>query len=303
MSEIPRSPSNGAGQALVPFMQPQATPSSLTFRRGLWAAGLALAFGVGALGVHTVQRAWAAPDPATVQAQTNARMLAQLEGEIGRLKGSVDTLRTAADGSRQDDSLRNLKHSVETLKAEIEQVRSNDGTTLSQISNKIDKVDHDPTQKLADIVARLDRIEHEPAAKVADAAPKVADLTNRLDRLEKQVAAPATTGTIPAATHGPAATTTSVPRTPVAAVAAKPDTYAAQNPDAKVPLVKPPTVDAWVVRDVYDGMALVEARRGGLREVEPGAFLPGAGQVRSIERRGRGWVVLTSRGVIETSTF
>jgi hypothetical protein len=47
----------------------------------------------------------------------------------------------------------------------------------------------------------------------------------------------------------------------------------------------------------------VQGRSGGLREVGPGEYLPGAGQIRSIERRGRTWVVMTSQGVIGTDTF
>ena len=36
-----------------------------------------------------------------------------------------------------------------------------------------------------------------------------------------------------------------------------------------------------------------------MREIAPGQYLPGVGEVRSIERRGRSWVVVTSRGIIE----
>ena len=53
-----------------------------------------------------------------------------------------------------------------------------------------------------------------------------------------------------------------------------------------------------MLRDVYGGVALLEGR-AGLREVAPGEFLPGVGEIRSIERRGRGWVVVTSRGIIQ----
>nr|WP_245496732.1 hypothetical protein [Lichenibacterium ramalinae] len=59
------------------------------------------------------------------------------------------------------------------------------------------------------------------------------------------------------------------------------------------------TVEGWMLRDVYGGVALLEGRHGGLREVAPGEFVPGVGEIRSIERRGRGWVVVTSRGLIQ----
>ena len=55
-----------------------------------------------------------------------------------------------------------------------------------------------------------------------------------------------------------------------------------------------------MVRDVYNGIALVESPRGSI-EVAPGAIIPGAGTVKSIERRGRGWIVITSRGLIDSA--
>ena len=56
---------------------------------------------------------------------------------------------------------------------------------------------------------------------------------------------------------------------------------------------------AFVLRDVFDGKALVETRTS-LRLVEPGSMIEGAGQVLSIERRGDTWVVNTTQGVIGT---
>ena len=60
---------------------------------------------------------------------------------------------------------------------------------------------------------------------------------------------------------------------------------------------KPAVIADWVVRDVYDGVAIVESKRGPM-EVVPGVSIPGAGVVRSIDRRGAGWTVTTSKGQI-----
>ena len=60
---------------------------------------------------------------------------------------------------------------------------------------------------------------------------------------------------------------------------------------------KPQVITAWVVRDVYDGVALLEGRRGTL-EVVPGVSIPGAGVVKSIDRRGSGWTVTTTKGLV-----
>jgi hypothetical protein len=68
-------------------------------------------------------------------------------------------------------------------------------------------------------------------------------------------------------------------------------------PDAKA-AAKPKPVEGWVLREVYDGGALVESRNGRLYEVAPGRNLPSVGRVESIERRGRIWVVVTAKGII-----
>ena len=60
---------------------------------------------------------------------------------------------------------------------------------------------------------------------------------------------------------------------------------------------KPAVIPGWTVLDVYDGVALVEGKRGAM-EVMAGAAIPGAGVVRSITRTGNGWTVTTSKGVI-----
>jgi hypothetical protein len=45
---------------------------------------------------------------------------------------------------------------------------------------------------------------------------------------------------------------------------------------------------------------LVESPRGSI-EVAPGEIIPGAGAVKSIERRGAGWIVITSRGLVDSA--
>lgn len=56
-------------------------------------------------------------------------------------------------------------------------------------------------------------------------------------------------------------------------------------------------IPGWIVRRVYDGVALIEGR-DGIIEAEPGALIPGIGRVQEIKRdRGR-WLVVTSQGLI-----
>ncbi|MDB5508139.1 MAG: hypothetical protein JWL93_608 [Hyphomicrobiales bacterium] len=58
----------------------------------------------------------------------------------------------------------------------------------------------------------------------------------------------------------------------------------------------------YVLRRVTGGIAFVESR-DGLRTVELGHVLPGAGRVTKIEKRAQGWVVVTSRGVIDADLY
>lgn len=286
-SESKRTDRIATDRAMVPFVPAPAVRSGFAARRGLWIAAVGFGLGLGAVGLEAARHTslW----PRGARPDATALLLHQLQDEVGHLGTTIETLRASADASRQDDTVRGLKRSVDQLKQEIEQVRSSDTTTFAQLSTKLDKVDREPAPKPVDTQAQQ----------------RFAELASRVERVERQVASTVTTGSIPAPTPAsPPAARPGVanPAKVAAATAVKPDPVASST-EAKASPPKPPTVDAWVVRDVYDGMALVEARRGGLREVEPGEFLPGAGQVRSIERRGRAWVVLTSRGVIANDTF
>lgn len=61
--------------------------------------------------------------------------------------------------------------------------------------------------------------------------------------------------------------------------------------------LKPPTVQGFVLRRVYDGAALIEGR-DGMIEVEPGIVAPGLGRIEAIKREDGRWVVVTARGIV-----
>jgi hypothetical protein len=61
--------------------------------------------------------------------------------------------------------------------------------------------------------------------------------------------------------------------------------------------LKPPVVQGWVLRRVYDGAALIEGREG-IIEVETGTITPGLGRIEGIKRQDGRWVVVTSRGLV-----
>lgn len=60
---------------------------------------------------------------------------------------------------------------------------------------------------------------------------------------------------------------------------------------------RPAVVEGWILRDIFNGRALLESR-AGLFEVGPGSNLPGVGRVESIKRQDGRWVVTTPKGVI-----
>ncbi len=263
-------------------------------------------------------------------------VLVRVQGEVRALKSSLDGLKATADNSRQDDTIRGLKRSVDTLKGDIETVKTASTTAVGQLGAKIDRLDRDPGPKLAEIATRLDKLDKDPSAKLSEVAArldkmdpsaKLTEVTARLERIERQVASADTTGAIPPAA-APARAPVPPPRA-VPAVAIQPsptgpvpqaridappagvgksdgksdgpraETVRPEAPHVQDAAPRPVTVEGWTLRDVYGGMALLERRAGGLREVAPGEVVPGVGEIRSIERRGRGWVVVTNRGIIQ----
>jgi hypothetical protein len=130
-----------------------------------------------------------------------------------------------------------------------------------------------PVNKLAERLDRIERAQAEPAAKLAK-------IGEAIERLERRAQAPAA---VPAQAVAPASDVTgSIPKPTATPVEAKP---------------KPTIIEDYVVRKVFDGVALVEGRRG-IIEVEPGMSLPGAGRVEEIRRQDGRWVVVTNKGLI-----
>lgn len=118
--------------------------------------------------------------------------------------------------------------------------------------------------RITERVERNEKAQGEPAAKIA----RLADAVEKLER--KAAAAPAP---------------------------ADPDITGSIVPKQQD---KPSVVTGWVLREVFDGAAMVESRYG-LYEVVPGANLPGLGRVQTIRRQDGRWVVVTPKGLIVSS--
>lgn len=253
-----------------PERQPPAPPVSASVRFPVGTAVLAgllvaVVSGGGALEAYRwhLHTAHVAAGPSPT-----ALALARLGKDVGDLKASVAL-------AHQDEPAKALRKSVDQLRAELDALRTASAASVAQLSAKLDAK---PAGSAAsDVVARLDKIDHDP---------RLADIASRLDRIERQVSATTPTGSI------------ATPSRPSAGQSVVTQALAAPQRPAKLAVL-----DNWIVRDVYSGIALVEGRSGSVREVVPGESLPGAGEVQSIQRHGRSWVVVTSRGIIDTETW
>ncbi|MET7243121.1 hypothetical protein ABZT49_07110 [Methylobacterium sp. EM32] len=215
------------------------------------------------------------------------------QAEWARLGGRVEAATTEATRLATDLSL--LRDRTIQAHDSADKGRAEAGARLGQISERLERLqrqDGDLAGKVAAVAERLtalaERQEH------ADREQAVR-LNALIDKLEKRQ------GAAPVAAAPLAPNPAPIAAAPAAApkhVAAAEPALTGSLPDKTTATARPGTIEGWVLRDVYDGMAMIENRNRRLVEVGPGDTLPGAGRVEAIERRGRSWVVVTSKGVI-----
>ena len=186
---------------------------------------------------------------------------------IGKLMAEAPAAQAAAKDSALEAAVARIDADITTLKASIEHAAKADATQFSKANDRLDKVEKaqaEPAAKLAKLSEAVDKLRTAQAsATTAAAAPASVK--------EKDV-----TGSIPQQTAAPA---------PAPAVPPKPE------------VARLPTVEGWVLRDVANGSALIESRRG-MYEVYAGDPVPGLGRVDAIRRQDGRWVVVTSKGLI-----
>jgi hypothetical protein len=168
---------------------------------------------------------------------------------------------------RPADDMRALKGAVESFKESFEQARIEAAAQNRSLLERVETVERAGRDSAAAILRVAQGSERAGSA----AEIKLAAIGGRLDAIERQA---------PAAKPAPDAETDTT--------GSVPDAKAAKNRPAV----------GWVLREVFDGGAVVESRSGRLHEVTPGRALPSLGRVEAIERRGRIWVVVTANGVI-----
>jgi hypothetical protein len=157
---------------------------------------------------------------------------------------------------------------------------------LANLKLSIDGSAKQANSQIAKIADRMDRAEKSQA----DTGAKLARTTESLDRLDHRLAANAAAGAAGEITGSiPSGTLAQGPGDRQAALA-DPRRAGAPAPTA--------VLDGWVLRDVFNGAAMIQSPRNGILEVFPGDTLPGLGRIEGVKRQDGRWVVVTSRGLI-----
>jgi hypothetical protein len=141
---------------------------------------------------------------------------------------------------------------------------------LSNLTASIEGSAKQSNAHIAKITDRLDRADKTQS----DTAAKVARTSDSVDRIDHRLTGSAeSTGAVPSASLAP-------------------------GPGRPPGVAGAPILEGWVLRDVFNGGAILQSPRNGMLEVVPGDNVPGLGRVDSIRRQDGRWVVVTSRGLI-----
>jgi hypothetical protein len=215
--------------------------------------------------------------------------LATVAGALGGALATVGLRHLAASDTAAvrnaglEASVARLDADILALKASVEQ---NAKTGISQFNKSSDRLDN------------MERAQAEPAAKLA----KLSEAVERLRAALPVAVAAAAPGATATPVTAPAAAAASAATREVTGSVAPPATPAAAPTPPSAASAKPevghlPTVEGWILRDVGNGGALIESRRG-IFEVYAGDAIPGLGRVDAVRRQDGRWVVVTSKGLI-----
>ncbi len=205
--------------------------------------------------------------------------------------------REAADSRGDTNAARKLADANEAERGDIRALREEIRALQAKLGS-LDKRSDAPER--GTLEAQLNSLDRKIEANHADAANVAAQIEARLEkndksmgRLEAAISAkssvPSTAGNDAKASVKPAAKVVA----PTPASAATPGGASVKAADAAKP------IGDYTVREVQDGIALVQGRAGGLYEVGPGDRLPGVGRVLAVEKIGQKWVVVTESGRID----
>ena len=290
------------------FSRPRMPQFQFTLPKGaaLKAAALVAALGAGwLLGAQTHDASARSP---------------QIFDAVASLATRMDDVE-AATRQIQAQDFAGMKTSLATMQANVEASRAQTHMAIIEFSARVDKLDRETAARLAaagrPAVERFDRMDREISARLGEVGKAAAQTSQRVEKLEQRPAAPLTTGVslslpslaqpapvmlapVPAATPAPQPVAPPLPPLPPMAIPGE-TTQVAPTPPRSARASRIP-VNGYVLRDVRDGVAVLEGHTG-LRQVTMGDAIPGAGTVRAIQKRGSEWVVVTSIGVIDGKAY
>jgi hypothetical protein len=186
---------------------------------------------------------------------------------IGKLMAEAPAAQASVKDGALDAAVARIDADITALKASLEHTAKAGVTQFNKANDRLDKVE---------------KAQAEPAAKLAK-------LSETVDKLRAAQASVTTAAAAPTSVKEKDVTG-SIPQQAAAAAAPAP---APPKPE----VARLPTVEGWVLRDVANGSALIESRRG-MYEVYAGDPVPGLGRVDAIRRQDGRWVVVTSKGLI-----
>jgi hypothetical protein len=238
-------------------------------------------------------------------AAVESEAVARFGSAINVFKAPLAAITRSTERGEERSAIQAVSASLAQLTIRFDEIEHDYGARLDKFGERIDQ---DSSSRFSEVEARLDKLEQKGAAPTA--AAEFADVAARLDKLEKRVVAAAQ----PASELTDIATrldklekgaTVAAPPSsakPLLSARQKQSTLVARSePSASIQRARPnsptPLLQNYSVEDVRDGIAVVDSRFGS-QQVAPGDFIPGAGRVLRIQRRGDDWIVLTSLGMI-----
>ncbi len=223
--------------------------------------------------------------------------------DVDALRAELGTLQTALRQDRTPDQLRALAVDLEGVKTGLNNVKGETTTAIAALSGKLDRSQRDTNAKVQQLAAASGPLEHQGVDTAATGSitpneTKPAEIKPVQGQMVQTRPSPPVQShalPVPAAKPVPATRLASAEGLGGEGRRAANEKGGEKAGDEAV--AKPAVLPGWVVREVYQGVALIQGRRGEL-EVVPGVSIPGAGVVKSIERRGNGWTVTTTKGLL-----
>ena len=214
---------------------------------------------------------------------------------LGLVMGAGSAALLMSGGDMAASTLSQLRSDLDAGRAETARISAEIGRLSGTIVKANERMAEDAKATRTELTQRETRMEQALATKLVAFAEKQ-DVADR-----EQAARLSALGTLIEKRTAPQAIVPPAPA-PQAAKPAIPDPVQTGSiaetkaiADAKP---KPMAISNWAVREVYDGIAVLEDRKQRLVEVARGDLIPGVGRAEAIERRGRAWVVVTKDGLI-----